>query len=113
MVIVSPVEGGADTEAKESGEAAVLPWTIPIHADFVFGVGIISVGEEFGWKGVGGKGVVSWRENRQVYVYLPMMKKGKVKVRLNGSDDAVLAEGDGAFVTGVDDGDELTFESIG
>jgi hypothetical protein len=42
-----------------------------------------------------------------------MMRKGKAKVRLNGSDDVILAEGDRAFVRGVDEGDELGFESIG
>jgi hypothetical protein len=32
--------------------------------------------------------------------YLPMMKAGKAKVRLNGSGEAALSEGDGVFVTG-------------
>jgi hypothetical protein len=87
--------------------------TIPIHADFLFGAGIIPVGKTFLWKVAGGRGIVRSKENRQVYVYLPMMKGGKAKVRLNGSDDAILTEGDGAFVRDVGEGDELGFESIG
>ena len=91
----------------------VVPGTIPIHADFLFGAGIIPIGEAFVWKVAGGRGFVISKENRQEYVYLPMMREGKAKVRLNGTNDVILAEGDGAFVRGVDEGDELGFESIG
>lgn len=34
------------------------------------------------------------------------------KIRLNGSDSVVLSEGDGAFVSGVNSGDEIGFESV-
>ena len=42
-----------------------------------------------------------------------MTKQGKMKVKLNGSEDAILEEGDGAFVTQVNAGDSLRVESIG
>jgi hypothetical protein len=58
-------------------------------------------------------GVVKFKSDRKVYVYLPQIKGGKSRVRLNGSEDAVLEEGDGAFVSGVNAGDGLVFESIG
>jgi quercetin 2,3-dioxygenase len=114
QTIISPLKGGVDaTLQQEKVPEGMVTGTIPIHADFLFGAGIIPVGETFLWKVAGGEGVVTSKENRQVYVYLPMMKGGKAKVRLNGSDDAILEEGDGAFVRSVDEGDELGFESIG
>jgi len=114
QTIISPMKGGMDaTLQQEKMPEGMVSGTIPIHADFLFGAGIIPVGETFLWKVAGGEGVVTSKENRQVYVYLPMMKEGKAKVRLNGSDDAILEEGDGAFVRSVDEGDELGIESIG
>ena len=127
VIIISPLKGGPDASAAATlvggvgqerssdgkEEEAVVSGTIPIHADFVFGAGIVPAGGTFLWKVAGGRGVVSHGKDRQVYVYLPMMKGGKAKVRLNGSDDAILEEGDGAFVRGVDEGDELAFESVG
>jgi quercetin 2,3-dioxygenase len=51
--------------------------------------------------------------DRKVYVHVPMTKNGSAKVRLDGREDAVLGEGDGAFVTGVKAGDVLSVESVG
>jgi quercetin 2,3-dioxygenase len=115
VTIISPLRGGVGGASKEEEKRAeaVVPGTIPIHADFLFGAGIIPVGESFIWKVAGGKGVVTARENRQFYVYLPMMKEGKARVRLNGDDGAFLPGGDGAFVREGNEGDELAFESIG
>jgi len=42
-----------------------------------------------------------------------MTKNGRAKVRLDGREDAVLSEGDGAFVSGVKAGDVLDVESVG
>jgi quercetin 2,3-dioxygenase len=98
---------------QEKVPEGVVPGAIPIHADFLFEAGIIPVGEAFVWKVAGGRGFVTSKENRQVYMYLPVMREGKAKARLNGSDNVILAEGDGALVRGVDEGDELGFESIG
>jgi hypothetical protein len=114
LTIISPLKGGVNAApAQEKALEGVVEGTIPIHAYFLFGAGIILVGEAFFWEVAGGQGVVTSKENRQVYVYLPMMKGGKARVRLNGSDDVILAEGDGAFVRSVDEGDELGFKSIG
>jgi len=40
-----------------------------------------------------------------------MARGGRGRVRVGGG--VVLEEGDGAFVRGVAEGDELTFESVG
>jgi hypothetical protein len=114
LTIISPLKGGVDaTPLQEKVPKGVVPGTIPIHADFLSGAGIIPIGEAFVWKVAGGRGFVTSKENRQVYVYLPMMREGKAKVRLNSTNDVIIAEGDGAFVRDVDEGDELGFESIG
>jgi hypothetical protein len=42
-----------------------------------------------------------------------MTKQGKSKVKIDGREDAVLEEGDGAFVTMVNAGDALRVESVG
>jgi len=90
---------------KEKAPRGVVEGTIPIRVEFLFGARL--------WDVAGGQGVMTLKENRQVCVYLPMVKGGKAKVRPNGSDDAVSAESDGAFVRSADEGDRLGFESIG
>jgi quercetin 2,3-dioxygenase len=60
-----------------------------------------------------GKPAVRNLADRKVYVHVPMTKNGSAKVRLDGREDAVLGEGDGAFVTGVKAGDVLSVESVG
>ena len=57
--------------------------------------------------------VVKSKTDRKVYIHVPMTNDGKSKVRLDGREDSILGEGDGAFVTGVQAGDVLAFESIG
>jgi quercetin 2,3-dioxygenase len=110
--ILSPMKGGADaTAAEEKAAEPTLPDTIPIHADFVMAAGIIApASAPFEWV-VGGK--ATEQTKRKVYVHVPMCKGGKAKIRLDGREDAVLAEGDGAFIDGVNAGDKLTFESVG
>ena len=111
--ILSPLAAGPEAKPAEE-EAAVpkIPDTIPIHADFVMGAGIIAPSSTFQWN-VGAGDIVESKKKRNVYVHLPMTKQGKSKVKLNGQEDAVLEEGDGAFVTMVNAGDLLQVESIG
>ncbi|KAL5340227.1 RmlC-like cupin domain-containing protein [Aspergillus crustosus] len=113
VTILSPLKAGPDASAKEEELAeTAIPETIPIHADFVMGAGIIELNGRFEWT-VGGGGVVEKKKKRNVYVHLPMTKGGKAKIRLDQRDGAVLEEGDGAFITGVNAGDVLGVESIG
>lgn len=80
--------------------------------------GLIGVDKRFKWT-VGGAGlkgeedVVKSKEDRKVYVHLPMTKNGNAKIRLDGREDAVLNEGDGAYISGVRAGDVLSVESVG
>lgn len=112
MAILSPLKAGPGaSEEEEKAAEPTLPDTIPIHADFVMGAGIIGVDKRFKWT-VGG-GATKSSENRKVYVHLPMTKGGGAKIRINGREGAVLSEGDGAFVEGVKAGDILSIESIG
>jgi len=110
--ILSPLKAGPGANAAEEEAAEpTLPNTIPIHADFVMGAGIIGVDKRFKWT-VGGNAVKKTTD-RNVYVHVPMCKNGSAKIRLDGREDAVIGEGDGAFITGVNAGDVLSFESIG
>ncbi|KAJ9155415.1 Pirin domain-containing protein [Pleurostoma richardsiae] len=109
--ILSPLKAGEDaTAAEEKAAEPAIAGTIPIHADFVMGAGIIAPEGKFEWK-VGAD--VTSATKRKVYVHLPMTKGGKAKIRLDGRDDAVLEEGDGAFVDAVNAGDKLVVESVG
>ena len=109
--ILSPLKAGEDATAQEEKEAEpAIPNTIPIHADFVMGAGLIAPTNTFEWV-VGAKATTQTK--RKVYIHLPMTKKGKAKIRLDGREDAELQEGDGAFVEGVNAGDKLVVESIG
>ncbi|KAL4803364.1 RmlC-like cupin domain-containing protein [Aspergillus unguis] len=111
--ILSPLKAGRDASAKEEEEAVpAIEGTIPIHADFVMGAGIVAPEGRFEWT-VGAGDVVEKKKKRNVYVHLPMTKNGKAKIRLDFRDDAVLEEGDGAFITGVNAGDVLGVESVG
>jgi redox-sensitive bicupin YhaK (pirin superfamily) len=109
--ILSPLKAGEDASAQEEKEAVpAIPNTIPIHADFVMGAGLIAPASQFEWI-VGAK--ATQQTKRKVYVHVPMTKNGKARIRLDGREDAELAEGDGAFVNGVNAGDKLVVESIG
>lgn len=46
-------------------------------------------------------------------MHLPASRKGGARVRLDGREDKVLEEGDGAFVEGVNVGDVISVESFG
>ncbi|MCJ1355348.1 MAG: hypothetical protein MMC33_005339 [Icmadophila ericetorum] len=118
--IISPLKAGpgASREQEESAEPAI-PGTIPVHADLVFGAGIITPGGRFEWV-VGASqskgeeaGVVRKSVGRRVYLHLTMTKGGKASIKLDGREDVVLKEGDGAFVEGVKVGDVLGVESTG
>lgn len=112
--ILSPLRAGPEATAKEEMEAVpAIAETIPIHADFVMGAGIIAPQGRFEWSVGAGSDVVSKKKKRNVYVHLPMTKGGKAKIRLDRREDAVLEEGDGAFITGVNAGDVLGVESVG
>ncbi|KAF8857653.1 RmlC-like cupin [Acephala macrosclerotiorum] len=112
LPILSPLKAGPGaSEAEEKAAEATLPDTIPIHADLVMAAGIIGVDKRFKWT-VGGNAVKS-TTGRHVYIHLPMTKKGSMKIRLDGREDAVLNEGDGAFISNVNAGDVLSVESIG
>jgi hypothetical protein len=110
--ILSPLAAGPEaTPAQEAAAIPKIPDTIPIHADFVMGAGIIAPNSTFKWN-VGVGEVVSSKK-RNVYIHLPMTKQGQMKIKLDGREDAILEEGDGAFITLVNAGDLLSVESIG
>jgi len=112
LPILSPLKAGPNaTAAEEASAEPTLPETIPIHADLVMAAGIIPVDKRFKWT-VGGDAVTK-TSGRNVYVHVPMTEKGSAKIRLDGRENAVLEEGDGAFVSGVNAGDVLSFESVG
>lgn len=111
VTILSPLKGGVDatTQQEKDAEPAVAD-SIPIHADFAMGAGIIAPEKTFEWV-VGAKATEA--NKRKVYVHLPMTQNGKAKIRIDGREDAELVEGDGAFIEGVNAGDKLAIESIG
>jgi hypothetical protein len=112
LPILSPLKAGPGASAADEQAAEpTLKDTIPIHADLVMAAGIIAVDKRFKWT-IGGDAVKK-TSGRNVYVHVPMCKGGNAKIRLDGRDDAVLGEGDGAFVSGVNAGDVLSVESIG
>ena len=109
--LISPLRAGPRATGREERDAvAVVEGTIPIHADFVMGAGIVGKGGSARWMVGGGEEVVRSRKGRKVYLHLPMRRVG-AKVRVEGG--AVLEEGDGAFVEEVDAGEEVLVESIG
>jgi quercetin 2,3-dioxygenase len=109
--ILSPLKAGEDATAQQEKDAEpAIPGTIPIHADFVMGAGIIAPGSKFEWTVGAG---ATQQTKRKVYVHVPMCKGGKARIRLDGREDAELEEGDGAFVDSVNAGDKLSFESVG
>ncbi|KAJ5201466.1 uncharacterized protein N7498_006129 [Penicillium cinerascens] len=111
--ILSPLAAGPEaTPAQEAAAIPKIPDTIPIHADFVMGAGIIAPNSTFKWN-VGAGEVISSKKKRNVYIHLPMTKNGLMKIKLDSREDAILEEGDGAFITGVNAGDTLSVESIG
>lgn len=112
VTIISPLKGGPAANAEQ--EKAAVPLvndTIPIHADLLMGASIIPVGNRHTWKV--GAGVVGKKTNRNVYVHLTTAKSGTSKLQLEGKDDLLIKAGDAFMISGVNDGDELTFKSVG
>ncbi|TQW01068.1 pirin domain-containing protein [Cordyceps javanica] len=111
VTILSPLKGGPEATAQQEKDAEpTVAESIPIHADFAMGAGIIAPEKAFEWV-VGAKATEA--NKRKVYVHLPMTQNGKAKIRIDGREDAELVEGDGAFIEGVNAGDKLAIESIG
>lgn len=109
--ILSPLKGGEEaTPQQEKDAEPTIPGTIPIHADFVMGAGLIGPSNKFEWSVGGG---ATQQTKRKVYIHVPMTRGGKAKIRLDGREDAEISEGDGAFIEGVNAGDKLAVESIG
>ena len=109
--IITPLKAGPKaTSADEKAAVPVKEGTIPVHADLVFSAGIIPTGSTFDYK-IGGDDYVQSKLDRHTYVHLPATKGGKAKIKLNG--ETVLNEGDGAYVSKVNNGDILTVESVG
>ncbi|KAH8812122.1 RmlC-like cupin domain-containing protein [Xylogone sp. PMI_703] len=114
--IITPLKAGPGASAEEEKAAEpTVPDTIPIHADMVMAAGIIGVDKRFKYTvGASDLGeVVRNKSDRKVYIHLPMTKKGAAKIRLDGRETAVLGEGDGAYISDVNEGDVLSIESIG
>lgn len=117
MKILSPLKAGHDASKQEEEEAKpTIDGTIPIHADLVMAAGIIAPEAKFEWKigadaKFGPDGTQATK--RKVFVHLPMTKNGKAKIRVDGRDDALLSEGDGAFIDNVNATDKLVIESVG
>ena len=109
--IISPLKAGPKaTPEDEKAAVPTVEGTIPIHADLMMGAAIIEAGKSASWRvGGSGEGVRS-KLGRHVYVHLPIRKIG-AKIQLG--QQAVLEEGDGAFVSNVNAGDELLVESVG
>lgn len=115
--ILSPLQAGQDATKQDEDEARpTIEGTIPVHADLVMAAGIIAPEEKFEWK-VGADAKFgpdgTQATKRKVFVHLPMTKNGKAKIRVDGRDDAVLSEGDGAFIDNVNATDKLVIESVG
>ena len=110
--IISPLAAGNEaTQAQDDASIPSIPGTIPIHADFVMGAGIIEPQTSFEWT-VGG-GAVSSTKKRKVYLHVPITQQLKAKVCLDGRENALLNEGDGAFVSSVNAGDKIRVQSEG
>ena len=113
VTIISPLKAGHKaTPEEEKAAVPIIEGTIPVHADLLFSAGIIAQGSRFEYK-IGGDNAVQSKTDRKTYVHLPMTKGGKSKIKLAGREDAVLNEGDGSYITGVNAGDILSVESVG
>ncbi|KAL8913716.1 MAG: hypothetical protein Q9171_001566 [Xanthocarpia ochracea] len=111
VTIISPLKAGREASpTQEEAAIPVVPGTIPIHADMLMGASIVPPDSSATWT-IGGNGAVTSKKDRRIYIHLPMTKRGKTKIRL--PDGMVLAEGDGAFVSGADAGEALEIQSVG
>lgn len=110
--IISPLAAGPEaTQAQDNASIPKIPGTIPIHADFVMGAGIIEPSKTFEW--IVGANAVSSMRKRKVYFHVPATQQFKAKICLDGREDAVLNGGDGAFVSEVNAGDKIRVQSMG
>lgn len=110
VTLISPLKADINaTSEEEKAATPIIAGTIPIHADLLMGASIIAKGASASWK-VGGDNAVDSKTGRKVYVHLPMRKIG-ARIRL--SRETELGEGDGAFLSKVNAGDELYVESVG
>lgn len=115
--ILSPLKAGRDASKQQEDEARpTIDGTIPVHADLVMAAAIIAPEHKLEWK-IGADAKFgpddTQATKRKVFVHLPMTKNGKAKIRVDGKDDAVLSEGDGAFIDNVSATDKLVIESVG
>lgn len=110
--IITPLAAG-QMASKEQEKAAVpaVEETIAIHADMLMGAGIIPTGGKFSWK-VGGD-VASKKTGRNTYLHVPAVKGGKASVKIFGDKEVTLGEGDGAYISSLNAGNELVVESVG
>ena len=70
VTIVSPLKGGINaTPKRERNAEPVVAGTIPIHAVFLFGAGIILLGWGSVWQ-VGGDGAVRVKRDSEIYVFI-------------------------------------------
>lgn len=109
--LLSPLRAGVEASAQD--EAAAVPTladTIPVHADLVMAAGLLAPAARFVWTVGEGRQQAT---QRKVFVHLPMTQKGRAQIRVDGREDAVLSEGDGAFIEGVRAMDRLVIESVG
>lgn len=114
VTLISPLAAGKGASSQEEKAAKpAVEGTIPIHADFLMGAGILPPGEAFSWRVGGAGGVVSKKMDRRAYVHLPATKEGKARIKLFGKEEVELGEGDGAYVSGLKEGDELGVLSMG
>lgn len=112
VTIISPLVGGPNaTVEQEKAAVPAIDGTIPIHADFLMSAAIIAPGKTANWR-VGG-GVVTKQSGRHTYIHLPATKGGNAKVKVVADKETILSEGDGAYISGLNAGDELSIESIG
>ncbi len=113
VTIITPLKAGPNaTSDEEKAAVSAKEGTIAVHADLVFSAGIIPTGNTFSYT-VGGGDLVTSKTDRKVYIHFPETKGGKASIKLDGRADAILKEGDGAYVSHVNAGDVLEFESIG
>lgn len=114
VTVLSPLKAGkgASKELEKAAEPSI-DGTIPIHADLLMGAAIVPNGSAFSWIVGGKQSVVQKAKGRRAFVHLPKTKDGKAMIALKGKEEIVLGEGDGAYVEGLNAGDELVVESVG
>lgn len=109
--ILSPLKAGPDATTKEETTAEpALENTIPIHADLIMAAGIIGPDKTFGWVAGGNVGL---HNQRKIYLHMPMTKGGNASVMINGNDEKIVHEGDGAFIENIHKGDKITVTCTG